>query len=560
MGKECSSHAESFAALHNSERRQSGMEAPHLHTSMFVNCSDFTIQGNGLYLTSSAGSAKEDKDYRHIRVGDLHVLRFIREDDVFQTVAVQRHGSSVYRTRVLRGKRKTYHAKIVGSQDTFTVMACTDPDFAQWRSEVEENHQRTDSSGGCCLEAPNTSQPFVYISFRNYSMDIGWLNEPNSEWFRVSSGSLLVEPGDQVPWYKDLRSQDPQWLEYFQSVVPGHGCGDQEILRRLTIHDLLAMLPDRSDFRCISGIPQTLYLGAVYALDQTNGKLPQLVEKVAVFPTRTSIAHQDQYWIPRGAKSSLESCRLGHFTRISLRALHEIKLNEWETRPLFDWFLRVEDMETISAACYIQLSHILQSSHSKRNLSIENIALVTHLRLTMEMSKSNWNQEYLRPEDDIFLFVANPTAAHEHDVLSVNLSQIGFHWSLTPDGSMPLSRSEIEQLGLPEITVKTYLGTTTWREEDRQVMEDFGSILGADIATTGLSASLGYPLATIDGEISNLLNITSSTSIQKKLILLDIAHCYHGYFSELSHTFNTTNPPFCPDPVELDLESPVTNR
>jgi hypothetical protein len=64
----------------------------------------------------------------------VNLLSYIGEDDIIEhrIVRHRKRPGRVHRQKVVVGKRKAYHAKIFGTQDSFTVIAY-EGDFAEVR-------------------------------------------------------------------------------------------------------------------------------------------------------------------------------------------------------------------------------------------------------------------------------------------------------------------------------------------------------------------------------------------------------------------------------------------
>ncbi|KAF7320561.1 hypothetical protein HMN09_00140100 [Mycena chlorophos] len=108
---------------------------------MFHRSKNTTIHGgtfvvNNHWHKNTFASDPED-DYRRIRLGDINILKLISEVELLEDRATRlkkRHGQA-NTVKVVVGLQKTYHAKIFGSTDIFTVIAY-EGDLTQWRRKL----------------------------------------------------------------------------------------------------------------------------------------------------------------------------------------------------------------------------------------------------------------------------------------------------------------------------------------------------------------------------------------------------------------------------------------
>ncbi|KAJ7190724.1 hypothetical protein GGX14DRAFT_701769 [Mycena pura] len=530
---------------------------------MFVGCHNFAIQVAGS-LNNISNSEEDGNDYYTIRPADINLLCWAREDNVVKHRVVRKNRRrGVCYARIVRGKRTTRHAKIFGSPDTFTVITYENPDFAhdQWKLEVEaystQRHHFLFQIFG--ITKSRSMNAFVFHNelipaeeaiskfpthltriyslyvlgmqfedFRRYCEDPshinyqGWFNIPSSEWFRLSTGSLSLEHGDHLPWYKDFRKRAPDRLGSFQTLIPSKCLSDADLMRTMQIEDLLAMIPDRSRFDSMPDLPlrnEHIHLGALYSFD-TPG--PSVTNRMVSFPTTTKISQECPFWKLRGTSFSFDKLEPINCTRcvmsprsrnstmtnifassIGLHQLQQIKLQEHHS---FDWYLKLEDVEVIATAWLAQANHaFVTAPFWKGSSSADGVALTTELRFTVKIHSRLDN--CLRgtfmadpPTNDLFLFLANPKAEIQNGILSVALARAEntFYWSFEPDGSIPLTPEELEDLAPPEVIVNTHIGTRTWIKEDYQLIKEFCVVKGIDPESTNLAIQLGYPLAVAD--------------------------------------------------------------
>ncbi|KAJ7050653.1 hypothetical protein C8F01DRAFT_676319 [Mycena amicta] len=99
--------------------------------AMFNDCSNITINGGTFTMVQSN---EPQEDFRTIRRGDINLLSLVKEDEVVENRVVihRKRAGRVHCQKVHVATRKTYHAKIFGSQDVFTVMAY-EGDLTEWK-------------------------------------------------------------------------------------------------------------------------------------------------------------------------------------------------------------------------------------------------------------------------------------------------------------------------------------------------------------------------------------------------------------------------------------------
>ncbi|KAJ7068675.1 hypothetical protein C8F01DRAFT_619093 [Mycena amicta] len=116
--------------------------------AMFNGCSNITING-GTFTMAPPTEAQED--FRTIRVGDINLLSLVQEENIVENRVVlhRKRPGRVHCQKVHIATRKTYHAKIFGSQDIFTVMAY-EGNLSEWKRK----------SAGKVLRHPNHIQLF----------------------------------------------------------------------------------------------------------------------------------------------------------------------------------------------------------------------------------------------------------------------------------------------------------------------------------------------------------------------------------------------------------------
>ncbi|KAJ7050638.1 hypothetical protein C8F01DRAFT_1377404 [Mycena amicta] len=206
---------------------------------MFNECSNMTING-GTFTMVQPNEAQDD--FRSICMGDINLLSLVKEDDITESrfVVNIKHPGRVHLQRVLIGTRKTYHAKIFGSQDIFTVMAY-EGDLTEWKRKCAGEalrHPRhiqlfgiTDSSKMHAViyhdelipafEAVQQCPSHLSRKLLHYELSIHLQSVEDyhretcfaglglhTQWFRVSTGQLSVEMdhGDSSTWLDNYHS------------------------------------------------------------------------------------------------------------------------------------------------------------------------------------------------------------------------------------------------------------------------------------------------------------------------------------------------------------------
>ncbi|KAJ7477668.1 hypothetical protein FB451DRAFT_1242957 [Mycena latifolia] len=477
--------------------------------SMFSACRDFTIQAGN--ITHISNSAENSSDYRTIPWGDVRLLCQVVEPRVIQIRRGKGNRVHVVRERQRGTRKTTYHARIIGIPDSnFTVMAYSEsgPDFSQWKSEVEANHQHRHPHlfqlFGMTHSHSTNSAIFhdelipireaiskfpthltrvysVYVlgmqfqSLRNYCNDhvdyLNWINdEPSSEWFCLSTGSLSVERSDQLPWYPELKFQAPDRLSGFQTLIPSKCMSDSDLMRTMHVEDLLAMIQARPRFDYMPDLPRlhkNIYLGAVYSFDTPDLSMaPRLIRKILSFPTTTEMDEECPSWRLRDTNFNLDDLQQVNFMRIGLHKLQQFKLQPWQKHHSFDWYLRLKDNELIKTAWLTQANLVFVTSPLSGGWHAGRFALTTDVRFTVDI---DWRLDSClrgtfmadEPTNDLFLFLANPKVEIENGILTVTLleAENAFYWSFESDGSIALTPEELEDLSPPEVMVRTYVGT-----------------------------------------------------------------------------------------------------
>ncbi|KAF8202690.1 hypothetical protein K438DRAFT_583068 [Mycena galopus ATCC 62051] len=510
---------------------------------MFVGCSNFTIQGGS--LTNISNSVERNtgepclfcrsirvtiSDDRVIQVEAIDLRHFVRQDDIVKTRAVQKRRGGIRCEPVERGRRMTYHARIFGQP--VTVMKYEGQDFDEWKSEMEKNHQErhhllfqlfgiTNSRSmksfifhDELLPVEQAISKFPTHLTRIYSLYVLGMQLESfrdyCEWFRLSTGSLCVEPGAESPGYSELRSQKPDQLGSFQILIPSACTSDSDLMRTMQVQDLLKMIPVRTRFDYLPDLPrlhERIYLGALYSFE---ARAPRLIQKILSFPTTTQICEERPCWNLEDAELDLEEFQSLNYTRIELHQLHHIELKPWQEHHSFHWYLKLRDASYITTAWLAQANHAFAASPFSSVSSADDFALTTDVRLTVEISDSK-PENCLRgtfmaepPTNDLFLFIANPKAVIHDGILSVTLLGVedAFYWSFEPDGSIPLTPEELEDIIPPEVIFSTHVGTRTWPKEDYQLIRNFCIVKGIDSESTELAVQFGYPLAVIDDDHS----------------------------------------------------------
>ncbi|KAJ7930691.1 hypothetical protein B0H13DRAFT_2309313 [Mycena leptocephala] len=101
------------------------------------NCRDFTIQG-GTFNVSSTTMEESPGNFRIVKLGDLNLLDEIDKDNVVEWHPIHRKktGVVVRYLKVVVGTRRTYRARIFGSQDPMTAIVYNDAQFEQVRHHL----------------------------------------------------------------------------------------------------------------------------------------------------------------------------------------------------------------------------------------------------------------------------------------------------------------------------------------------------------------------------------------------------------------------------------------
>ncbi|KAJ7882652.1 hypothetical protein B0H13DRAFT_2667311 [Mycena leptocephala] len=105
--------------------------------SALENCRDFTIQG-GTFNASSTTVDQPQGDFRIVKLGDLNLLDEIDKHDVAEWRPVHRKKTGVFvrYLKVVIGTRRTYRARIFGSQDPMTAVVYNNAQFEQARHHL----------------------------------------------------------------------------------------------------------------------------------------------------------------------------------------------------------------------------------------------------------------------------------------------------------------------------------------------------------------------------------------------------------------------------------------
>ncbi|KAJ6577592.1 hypothetical protein B0H19DRAFT_1062185 [Mycena capillaripes] len=140
-------------------------------------------------------------DFRSIRLGDINLISFIGEDDVVEGHVLRREETDhAYPVRVASGKRKIYHARIFGSQDTFTLFSYHGVNFAelgQWKARTEElqfaRHPYMFQLFGTIPLKEALSKYQTHLSRTAFNALMNMCRLFVTGKFRVSSGQLCIE-------------------------------------------------------------------------------------------------------------------------------------------------------------------------------------------------------------------------------------------------------------------------------------------------------------------------------------------------------------------------------
>ncbi|KAJ7882664.1 hypothetical protein B0H13DRAFT_926912 [Mycena leptocephala] len=149
------------------------------------NCRDFTIQG-GTFNVSSSTVEQPRGDFRVVKLGDLNLLDEIDKHNVVERRPVhhRRTGAVVRHIKVVIGTRRTYRARIFGSQDPMTAVVYNDVQFEQRMAEMKEGPQ---------IRHPHLAQFFGFTSSASVNAVI-YHDEmiPFSQVEKLHAGSTLA--------------------------------------------------------------------------------------------------------------------------------------------------------------------------------------------------------------------------------------------------------------------------------------------------------------------------------------------------------------------------------
>ncbi|KAJ7062234.1 hypothetical protein C8F01DRAFT_1230658 [Mycena amicta] len=465
-----------------------GPSQPVATMAMFKECSNVTISG-GTFTMVQPNEPQDD--FRTIRVGDINLLSLVKEDDILENHVVlhQKNPGRVHRQTVCVATRKTYHAKIFGSQDVFTVMAY-EGNLAEWmRKSAGEaprhpNHIQlfgiTDSvrmhavvyhdelipAFEAVQQCPSrlSRKLLHYIlsihlqSVRHYLQDTyRQVLYDRAEWFSVSTGRLRVEMDHRdysswLPLYSNHLEMGPS-LFTLQVIHPLQGqISDKMLLAKIALRDLLHILCYRSaPSQAISITPYhgLVQLATVYTVEEPwspSGKFVgslRKTRKTCALPSSSDFVYSNSFLISSGR---WQRFLYNEVVSELGSGLHDI----WTEG-------RLKDRENIFESW---LAHIN----------------------TVELPASGTFMADAPTTTDLYLFILVPEPYTVGNRVWVDIppGRGASFWSLDAIGNQQLSDEDCLRLGLPKYTLHAAMTGMIFHEEDYKLIRNFRAIHSAD--------------------------------------------------------------------------------
>ncbi|KAJ7050649.1 hypothetical protein C8F01DRAFT_1377415, partial [Mycena amicta] len=468
--------------------------------AMFNECSNMTING-GTFTMVQPNEAQQD--FRTIRMGDINLLSVVKEHDVIEehVVVNRKRPGRVHRQTVHIGTRKTYHAKIFGSQDIFTVMAY-EGDLKEWKMKSAGEAPRhpnylqlfgiTDSSrmhaviyhdelvpaSEAVWRCPSrlSRKLLHYVlsihlqSVRDYhrethSMDL--LLYGHTQWFRVPTGQLSVEIDhvDPLSWIgkKKIHHREvDRSLGTLQVIHPLQGCfSDRELLANMTFKDLLMVLGyDVAPSHMISPYYGPVQLATVYTVDE--------LRKTCSLPLSSQFVTSG--WAFGGSGG------WKHF-----------RYNEIQQTSGFSYMWSndcLKDRINI-AQSLVDINTLKPLTSGKGHSHFLATTFWPMIRLSTSWDPFQLAGTFMAEAPtttDLYLCISVPEPYTGENGIWVDIpaSREACFWSLDVDGNQRLSDEECLRLGLPDITVEARLTGIMLQEENCEIIREFRAVHGED--------------------------------------------------------------------------------
>ncbi|KAJ7458109.1 hypothetical protein FB451DRAFT_1563992 [Mycena latifolia] len=317
-----------------------GRDARKSTAAIFNRCENFTVNGgtfNNQVIHYNHYTAEPVEDFRTVRKGDINLLKYISTDTLEEYRVVQhgKHPNRLRRVRVVVGTQEIYHARIFGSQDTFTVYEYSGFNFSQFKARaVKQQASRHPNipqlfgvtnfgatNGliyhdglvplGTVLSNPRshlqrTLLEYLLANQLSSSRDY-WYTTTGcwlwfhcgryTEWIRSSTGQLCVEFNpDQATHSPNLlwgryvanHARLRQWMPtdhiLHRIISPSTSLSDGELSSTISLDDLLHVLAcSRMQYTTPSLQSGCIYVDAVYHLDYNPDNSPRF-SRIATFP------------------------------------------------------------------------------------------------------------------------------------------------------------------------------------------------------------------------------------------------------------------------------------
>ncbi|KAJ7930758.1 hypothetical protein B0H13DRAFT_2264083 [Mycena leptocephala] len=501
-----------------------------LRAAALENCRDFTIQGGTFNVSTTA--EQPQGDFRVVKLGDLNLLYEIDKQNVVERRPVHRKrtGVVVRYLKVVVGTRRTYRARIFGSQDPMTAVVYNDAQFEQashnlYRmveahigQQFRHPHLAQFFGLGCSVSvnaliyhdemipfseveklhagSALASLYFINETSRHFDLTIikaadsyweeitgdSFCHLPGTAWIRLSTGKLCMDVGNG---YESCAYTIPLGLlplsELPSFKLTEYDLGDK-LSSTLELNEFYSMVARRKT-RCLNSsasMPGTIMLPSICnTCSQWDCAHLKPNEFCPIFTAKDLTL--DDLYISSWHMGSLPSEVLPTgWTRITVGLKDSTAPQKW-------W---------LSQNHYVR-NH-LQGAFNATEL-ITGIYFKCTLKTDLDFTlRGTFMAD--APTDKVYLFLFPPQV----DVMDGRLIVTNppdtekYYWALNPAGLNRLTHETAEDIGLPTVEFSTTMWGHSWDEHDYDMVNEFHVAKGFDPYTQDAAITMGYPLIDIE--------------------------------------------------------------